>query len=502
MHYSFNRVLSVLLAGLMLMSLVACSSPDDVTDDTKTAETEIRGETGDPNFTCDLPGSLSFNNTEVTTMYVNVDGRADELYSPKLGYGTVSDAVYERNVAVENALDVKLAFVDVANDGEANSKLGNMVSAGDRSVEIFTFASYMAIPGAVSGVFLDLNQVDHVDLSKHYWSQDYNPVATFTSKNMQFLATSTAALSMFRLAYLTIFNVDLMKDRSMPSLYDAVDNGEWTLDYQYSLVNDIWVDTDGSGANSEGDFYGHITGDTITMDTYPVACNVHLVIRDENGDWYFNSKELDNMVSMAEKVSALVNAPGTYKFKGAGSDFVGDNAIIKKFSQEGGLMATVQFLSIEMCIESLADLTYGIVPMPKLNQHQPDYYTYVQDQVTGFGISSAIGYDNDHQEMLGAVMEAMAYYSYEIVRPAYYESTLSLRFMQDERSYDMLGLMFRTISYDYAYLHPGGLGGIKADMRTVLPSRNPAVSSYMRRWEKAIEKQLNTEKLALDKLLE
>ena len=163
---------------------------------------------------------------------------------------------------------------------------------------------------------------------------------------------------------------------------------------------------------------------------------------------------------------------------------------------------TVQFLSIEARIESLADLTYGIAPMPKLDQAQDDYYTYVQDQVTGFGISAALGYDNEQADAAGAVMEAIAYHSYEIVRPAYYESTLSLRFMQDERSYEMLGLMFRTISYDYAYLHPGGLGNIKGDMRSILPRMNPAVSSYMKRWEKTVKKQLAEEKKSLDKLVD
>ncbi len=498
-----KRILCVLLASLMLLPLAACGTNDEEGTDTlppKDNEIVEEGETTDPNYTCDLPDNLDFENTEVNIMYVNVDGRKDELYSAKLGNGgSILDAVYERNLTVENQLGVKLGFVEESDDGAAASKVRSLVSAGDRSVDIFTMASYLAVADAITGIYLDLNRVEYVDTSKHYWSQDYNTVTTFTSSNMQFLATSPAALSMFRLAYLTIFNADLMKERSMPNLYDVVDNGEWTLDYQYSLTNDVWVDTDGDGSRSEEDFYGHISGDTITVDTYPTACNIHVIIRDENGEWSFNPDELQNTVTMAEKVSRLLNSAGTYKYKGSINDSVGVNSIIKKFSNESGLMATVQFLSIEMSIESLADLAYGIVPMPKLSVEQKNYHTYVQDQVTAFGISAAIG-DEDRQAVVGAVMEAIAYYSNEIVRPAYYDSSLSLRFMQDPRSRDMLDIMFETVSFDYGYLHPGGLGGVKSDMRSLLPSTNPNAASRFKVWQKSIKNELKKEQSILDRL--
>ena len=160
-------------------------------------------------------------------------------------------------------------------------------------------------------------------------------------------------------------------------------------------------------------------------------------------------------------------------------------------------MATTQFLSIETNIGPLSEFSYGIVPMPKLSKDQADYQTYVQDQVTAFGISAAIG-NEDRQSMLSAVMEDIAYRSNEIVRPAYYESALSLRFMQDPQSRDILGTMFETIAFDYAYVT--GVGDIRGSLRSMLPAKKLAVASRAKAWERSVNKLLEKDNEALDKL--
>ncbi len=498
MHHSCKKILAMLLAGLMLLPAVSCGKPDGEGQDTlppKDRETVSEGETADPNYTCDLPDDLHFGNTEVNIMHTKNAGREDEMPSDRLGRGAISDAVYERNLAVENQLGVKLAFVSRDDDMDADSSLQTMVRAGDASVDIFVYASHAAIPSAISGHYLDLNRVRYVDTSKHYWVQDYNNIVTFTEEDMQFLATSPAALSMFRLTYFTIFNNELFAERQLPSLYKAVENGEWTLDYQYGLVADSYVDRDGDGTVNERDFYGYITSCFQTQDAHLVASGIRVAVRDENGDWIFNSEKLDAIAEMVEKVCALNNSPGTYMEP---NDGIGVYHVIDKFAREEALMATTIFLSLERRIEALTEITYGIVPMPKLTREQPDYYTFVQDQISSFGISAAVGNEN-RQAVLGAVMESIAYHSNKIVRPAYYDTALSLRFMQDPQSRDMLDIMFETLSFDLGYYI--GLGKVREDMRSILPSRNPAVASKFKAWEKYAKTTLEQYEKSLDKLL-
>ncbi len=493
-----KKLLALSLAALMLLSVTACGTGEQNPEQSESLTGSAAEEdTEDLNYVCDLPTDLNYGDEEINFMYVKVAGRDDELISENLGNGTIPDAVYERNLAVENQLKVKLVFNEQSTDALAQAAINTAVKGGDRTLDIFVIGTYCAVSPAIQGCYLNLNAVENVDTSKHYWSQDYNNIVTFTSDNKQYLATSPAALSLFRLTYLTIFNRELFNDRKIPDLYETVDNGEWTLEYQNQLVADAWVDSDGNGKESKDDFYGFITGSCISVDAYCTASDIHLVTRDETGYMVYNANKLDALVDMAEKVSALYNAQGTYVFQGQPQDDIGLYYIIEKFAEQQGLMATTQFLSIETHIESLAEFSYGIVPMPKLTKEQAEYKTYVQDQVSAFGISSAIG-DEDRQAMLGAVMESLAYNSYKIVRPAYYDSALSLRFMQDPQSRAILDTMFETIAFDYTYVTD--VGGVRGTLRTLLPSSNPAMASRARSWERIITKSLEKDNEAIENL--
>ena len=499
MKFISKKLLAAALAALMLLPLASCATTsDDALSETTAVQSQDEADTREPNFVTDRPNNLNFDQTEVTFLYVKKDGRGDEMPCEKLGLGTISDAIYERNLAVETQLGVKLGFVGVDDDGAASSDVRNLVQAGDSSLEIFTVGTYHSLSLAIEGLYLDLNQVEYVDTSKHYWSQEFNEIATFTSENLQFLATSPAALSLFRLTYLTIYNRELFTDRGLPDLYSVVEKGEWTLDYQYRLVSDEYVDKDGDGKPGEGDFYGFITGDVVSVDPYCVSSGIRFLSRDENGDWIATENIQDAVIDMSEKVSLLYNARGTYVFSGTEHDDIGKYSIIEKFAKEEGLMATTQFLSMERRIDALADIGYGIVPMPKLNADQKQYQTYVQDQVTSFGISAAVGTEA-RREVLGAVMESIAYNSYLIVRPAYYDSTLSLRFMQDPQSGEILDLMFDTISFDRMFL--AFSVDVRGTMRNRLPKAAPALASQLKAWSKGITNALNKERKSLDKLL-
>lgn len=490
-----KRLVAEILAVLVLLLFSGCGTGDDpaVTIDSL-VNTETEKETNDINYTCELSNDLDYHEEEVNFLYVNKAGRSDELVSKKLSGGTVSDAVYERNIMIGTRLNVRLVFDACESDGEVQEAVRRAVSAGDTTLDVISIGTYGAMTPSVEGLFLDLNSLEHINLAKYYWSQDFNNMMTFTSENKQFVATSPAALSLFRLTYLTIYNRGLLNDRGIDDLFETVMDGNWTLEFQNKLISDTWVDLDGNGAPSDNDFYGLITGNVVSADAYAVASNIHLVDKDENGFLVYQDDELDNLVDMAEKVSALYNNQGSFISK---IDDIGYYSIIEKFVQNQGLMATTQFLSLENYVDSLSELSYGIAPMPKLHKAQERYYTYVQDQVSCFGVSSAIS-DTEEQSMLSAVMEALAYYSNEIVRPAYYDSALSLRYMQDPQSRDVLDMMFETIAFDYCYAT--GVGGIRDEMRGALSSTNPAIVSKVKRWKRNAERNLETINDSLEKL--
>lgn len=492
MRVSSKKRLAVLLAGLMLLPMASCAKTDgDGGDKVTTAPIETaEEETLDADYVCDLPKELDYGKRTVTMLYPKA--RKDELDSDSLGKGgNISDAVYERNLTVENQLNVQLDFTDRNDHVVVRDTISTLVRSGDSSIQLFSVGVYVCMEPVLSGCYLNLNEMDYLDLSKHYWTQDFNRMMTFTENNLQFVATAPIALSLFRNGYLTIFNRGLFRDRSIPDLYEAVDNGTWTLEYQGKLVADQWYDADGDGTKSEGDFYGFLTDKLVLADGYAVSSDIHLVEQNEEGYMTYNADRLDRFVLMAEKVSALYNSQGTYAFASGGG--------IGKFVREEGLMATAMFHDLEGQIEALTEISYGIAPLPKLTAEQPDYHTYIQDGVSCYGVSSAISDEGD-QDMLGAVLESMAYHSYTVVRPAYYDSALSLRFMQDPESRYILDMMFETFSFDYCYAT--GLAGIRDGMREVVSSPNPSIASSVKKWERVMKNQLLKESKSLDRLME
>lgn len=92
---------------------------------------------------------------------------------------------------------------------------------------------------------------------------------------------------------------------------------------------------------------------------------------------------------------------------------------------------------------------------------------------------------------------AMAYHSYGTVRPAYYDSALSLRFMQDVESRDMLDTIVDSFSFDYCYYTD--LGGIRTDMRSILPNQNAGVASRVKAWERKVQTGLEKERVSFEK---
>lgn len=496
MRSLLTRFSALALAILMLLSLAACGTGEQTPDDSAAESSTVaqtEAETADPNFTLDL--EAQDYDTEVGILYVRKGTRTDELECEGLGGGVIADAVYERNLAVEELLGVTFTYTGKNEDTEALPAIANLVQAGDKTVDLFSVGTYVCMTPTLAGHYLPLNGVENLDLSKHYWNQDYNEMMTFTADDLQFVATSPIAISIFRNGYLTIFNRDLFEDHRIPDLYEAVENGEWTLEYQYNLIKDVYVDSDGDSKASDGDFYGFVVGAVTDMDVYTVSSDIHMVVRDENGELVYNTDMNERLVNMSEKVSALCNAQGTYL---ADSFNEGFQYPVEKFAENTALMATTMFGDIETHFESLADMNYGIAPIPKLTREQDGYGTYIQDQVSCFGISAAIG-DGSRQAILGAVLEAMSYHSYTTVRPAYYNSVLSLRFMQDPQSKSVLDTMFESISFDYVYAT--GMAGIRDTMRGIISSSNPSVASGTKQWEKQVLSELRTQQKAFERML-
>ncbi len=547
-----KKLLCALLAGLMLIGTVACADVDDPAGETETKKNETSastsaqpnettsgttagtdaettdgttdstpadssaGTTGETNaendsgtsadtgvvteietsaadFACDLPDDYRVEGkSEINIIYTKTDYTADELIPAEVG-GQVAEAVHARNIAVEEQLGVELKFFPELSSTDVNNKVNQDILSNSGDFELVSSGTYLSVLPAMEGKYVNLSNLSNINTAKRYWTQGYNDMVTFTDEDMQFLVSGPAAITMFRLMYLTLYNKQLFQDYQIDDLYDVVMDGRWTLDYQYGISTGHYLDKDGNNSPDENDFFGFVTGDIISVDPYVVAADIHLIAKDpETADLIFNAEDLDRLSDLCDKVQKLYNDQGTYVYKTADKDDVPKTEIITHFNSERAMMVTTLFWQMEHNFDALANLTYGIAPIPKFDEMQPDYHSYVQDQVTCFGISAVVS-DPVRQNELAAVLELLAYHSYKLVRPAYYETALSERYMQDPQSSEILDLIFDTLDFDFSSSCSNIFTGsvIRDTLRPLLSGTTNTIASQTKGWATRYNRQLD-----------
>ncbi len=500
-----KKLLCLLLASLMLLSVVACATGDNTDESVSATESQSESTSEvDTNYVCDLPSDLNYGDEVVYILYTDAAGRNDELVDDGTG-SVVSEAVHTRNVLVEDQLGVRFEMTSKPDSTQVVTAHKQDVNANTNEFDLISNGTYLSVQPAIEGYYVDLNSLEYINTDKHYWTQGYNDMVTFTENDMQFLASGSIAISMFRYTYLTIYNKQLFQDYQETDLYEVVKAGDWTLDYQYSVLSGKYLEKDGDGKPSKDDFYGFVTGDTISVDPYMVATDTHLIIKDkETRNMSFNSEAQQKLSNVCDAVQKLYNDQGTYVYKSSTMDDVHHNFIISHFNNELAMMATTTFLQMELNFEDLAALTYGIAPIPKFSKEQSSHYSYVQDQVTCFGITNGVD-SSERKNMLSAVLEAMAYHSNNTVRPAYYETALSERYMQDPQSSEVLDMMFNSLYFDFSSSCSNIFTScvLRDNLRPLLSGKTNTIGSSTKGWQvqinKALERRIQPQ---LDKLLE
>lgn len=109
---------------------------------------------------------------------------------------------------------------------------------------------------------------------------------------------------------------------------------------------------------------------------------------------------------------------------------------------------------------------FGIIPMPKLDENQAEYKTYVHDGTTVFCIPTT----TPDADMSAAVLEAMCAETYRTVTPAYFETVLKDKYARDSETSQMLDIIAASVYLDIGYIYGPTLGHPIDAIRTILSS--------------------------------
>ena len=491
-----TRILAVLLAAAMLLSsLCACGEAADepetsAADTAPPAATEPESET---ELTDDLPDDLFYDGDEIVILSRYREGwTSGEIAVEKLTSEPVNDAVFERNKTVEDRLGVKIISVEEPGDSAyiVTTKAATAVKSGTHEYDILAAACYVAVNESLNGTFADMRKSMYIDFDKPWWSQGYNEVVEY--QGSQYCGLSSALLSQYRFAFVTLFNKDMFTDVGQPFLYEAVDNGTWTLDKQISLIPIFHKDNGNGVQDEEDDVYGFVSCDYVSTDPYWSSCMGDIVKKNSDGEYefVFDSGKLHEV---GEKVLKLFYGTdgGTYDYK-MEMENTEQYKIRDMFGRGGAAMATIRILEMENEAIRGMKQEFGVVPMPKYDEAQKEYRTLLHDQFTVFSILTTVSKEEGRLDEVGAVLEAMASVSYKTVRPAYYETTLRTKIAKDPQSAEMFDIIVDNVYIDAGIIYTIPLSTFHSYFREIIGSKENTVTSKYKGVSAMTKRSLNT----------
>ena len=432
----------------ILLLFTSCTNnsetPENKTDvsEDKIQNEDIPAETDDGIFYDNVP-ELNFDGYEYRVI-VGEYGRENQDLYPEEEIGDIlNDTIYIRNKKIEERFNIEFKS-NTINLFELLTTLKKDVTAGSDSYDVYMQIDRDAYTAATEHLLYPIDELPYIDLSKPYWSPMSNKALSVAGKLPW--AFSDEMLSHFEYTLVTYFNKKQHKDLGLEDIYDFVRNGKWTHDRFFEYAKAAVKDTDGDGKMTEADNWGIASDPDYMYACFTVCSGVNMVEKDSGDIPYFAVPSNQKFFEIAERVMDQFNSmdgiymdPSKVRLPSYGGQ---DTNARVGFFRNGHSLFSIGAIQEMVQLRDMPD-DFGVVPFPKYTEDQPQYYTRV---IGGFPF--VVPTTNPKPEIVGAVMEAMACETRNMVIPAYYESSLQAKYSRDTDTAEMLDLIFDTRVYD------------------------------------------------------
>ncbi len=439
-----KKIVSLLLALVMLASvLVACG---DGETDVTTVPTNNVEVTEDATETLDIPLTADYGQYEFRILSAGNQAFNDFQFEEESTL-PLDNAQYKRKIKVEEDYNVKITQ-DIqqkysSGGGPGFLAVSQQVNTGDCNYDLCLVAGYDVSVLAYGGYLYDMNSIKDIDLSKSWWDQ--NATESLSVKDVVFFTTGDITVSDNRTAFCLLFNKMLLNDYNLESPYDLVHDGEWTIENFGKLVKSVSEDLNQDGIYDNNDRYGLMVWDDSMVGIVNAAGERCCTIN-ENGEielTFYN----ENTLAALEQYAAIAYD------KQHAITYQRDKSIsgLDMWKNNQGLFWTTLVHQLPNIREMESD--FGILPYPKLNAEQDNYYTCIAPYNSQFLCVPLV---QDDVDRTGVITEALAYYGQKVVLPALYDVTLVGQSTRDAESEPMLDIIFDNLVYDIGYYYQVG----------------------------------------------
>ena len=482
-----KKVLSLLLCALMVTASVSCADNAVETEnqpsnnDTSTSS-ETESET--LAYLDDLPDNLDFAGTKIRFAESNhVDSIVidDEAELADI----VTEALWKRNNTLTDRLNVVLESSDPLPFDRYNSYVMNSINANSDDYDIFISHARFSINLATLGALKNLDNVENLDLTKDYWSQDY--INNIAYKNIHYWATGDISLDYIGDIYCTLANNALF-DQLFPgqNIFDYVNEGKWTLDTLETFIEKSYSDLNGNGDADVEDRYG------ISM----------YAGHQYNGmlfasDMLFTKWDSDGVPYVA------INSEHNYDIITRLGEIFKHNPNVLFDPSNGSIDTLTMFIQQKLLfypntlnvitndnIRNMED-DFCVIPLPKFDETQENYRSSQYDGVPLYGIP--ITANIDKLPAIGATLEVLCSLGSQNVIPVYFDDALKNKYSRDPETAQMIDLIRDSVVSDFSFSWGDYVGKYGASIQSYFYSNigSDTFASKLAKNDKFWEKGMN-----------
>lgn len=467
-----KKILCLCMMLFMLVPLFcACNDTNTTTTQTGDAsvETNEKGEVIPP-----VP-TTKYNGADFVVYMTNrnpdeVIVRDFEMSEEGASLNVQNEALYKRNQQIQNEFDIKIEpIVEYASNNTGTQKIRMANQSNTHTYDLCIIGTSSVSTLAESGELLDLNDYGSIDLTKSWWDQNANRDLAVNGK--LFFTTGDISLVVTQAMYGLMFNKDMFDEKGWEYPYQLVKDGKWTFDEMTRLSVMVSEDLDGDLDMDAYDKYG--------FGWINSTCVAFLNAAGERVARVNSQGKINLTITSERAATAIINYieftnKKDYTFNGqTGTSGLTDKTAIGMFADGQMLFRAGEHL----CFPHLRDtkLNYGILPLPKLDESQKNYYTPVG---TWDGAYVCIPNSTQDVEKTSAIIERTAYVSSVVVTPAYYERTLNGKYVRDEESYEMIDIEINNRMYDIGLMYD--IGGLQTEITTLSKNGRTQFASMLR----------------------
>ena len=233
--------------------------------------------------------------------------------------------------------------------------------------------------------------------------------------------------------------------------------GGWTLDQLIKYASNCYHDKTNNGLTKD-DTYGLVSIGYCLTALYG-GSNLRMIEQDTNSVLKISDDWTSNRTSqLIQKLNPLLSSNSYY------TNVKDNNKFYAQPFIDGTTLFSVYYLRMatDYLVGNEAVKEYGILPIPKYDEKQINYYTVIGNEFSIFSIFIDCDDRGDRAgtlSMLTAVLECWASEAYRQTTPVVFELNMQLKSSPTQAETDMCELIRANIMFDMGRILDSALGG-------------------------------------------